>query len=271
MIKMLVLDIDGTIIKKDFTYSLALKDTLLQLQEDGVKVVIATGRMHHGAVPLIKELGLNTPAVSYQGGMVRNWLENDDILYSKRMSAEQAKKVIDYFRSQKVHINAYSCDKLFVEQDDELIKEYVENRYVPYYVLDNLEELDLSQLNKLLCIEPNPQKMEKVVKELSELVNDELFVVKSMHHYCEVTHPQATKGKAIEFLCKYWNIDISETMAIGDNDNDIDMIKTACIGVAMGNGTPNLKAAADFVTKSVEEDGVVYAVEKFIGVKNKNV
>ena len=96
MIKMLVLDIDGTIIKKDFTYSQALKDTLLQLQEDGVKVVIATGRMHHGAVPLIKELGLNTPAVSYQGGMVRNWLENDDILYSKRMSAEQAKKVINF-------------------------------------------------------------------------------------------------------------------------------------------------------------------------------
>ena len=60
-------------------------------------------------------------------------------------------------------------------------------------------------------------------------------------------------------------------MAIGDNDNDIDMIKTAHIGVAMGNGTPNLKAAADFVTKSVEDDGVVFAVEKFIGVNSKDV
>lgn len=271
MIKMLVLDIDGTIIKKDFTYSLALKDSLLKLQDNGVKVVIATGRMHHGAVPLIKELGLNTPAVSYQGGMVRNWNENDDILYSKRMSAQQAKKVIDYFRSQNVHINAYSQDKLFVEQDDELIKEYVTNRYVQYHVLDNLEELDLSKLNKLLGIEPDAKKMERVVSDLTEMFKDELFIVKSMHHYCEVTHPEATKGKAIEFLCKYWNIDISETMAIGDNDNDIDMIKTAHIGVAMGNGTPNLKAAADFVTKSVEDDGVVYAIEKFIGIGCENV
>ena len=271
MIKMLVLDIDGTIIKKDFTYSQALKDSLLKLQDNGVKVVIATGRMHHGAVPLIKELGLNTPAVSYQGGMVRNWQENDDILYSKRMSAQQAKKVIDYFRSQNVHINAYSQDKLFVEQDDELIKEYVTNRYVQYHVLDDLEKLDLSKLNKLLGIEPDPKKMEKVVLGLSEMFKDELFIVKSMHHYCEVTHPEATKGKAIEFLCKYWNIDISETMAIGDNDNDIDMIKTAHIGVAMGNGTPNLKAAADFVTKSVEDDGVVYAIEKFIGIGCENV
>ena len=271
MIKMLVLDIDGTIIKKDFTYSKELKDTLLRLQDNGVKVVIATGRMHHGAVPLIKELGLNTPAVSYQGGMVRNWQENDDILYSKRMTAEQAKRVIEYFRSQNVHINAYSCDKLFVEQDDDLIKEYVTNRYVQYNVLDNLETLDLSKLDKLLCIENNPQKMQKVVDDLTAMFKGELFIVKSMHHYCEVTHPEATKGKAIEFLCKYWNIDISETMAIGDNDNDIDMIKTAHIGVAMGNGTPNLKAAADFVTKSVEDDGVVFAVEKFIGVNIKDV
>ena len=138
MIKMLVLDIDGTIIKKDFSYSNELKQKLNELQDKGVKVVIATGRMHMGAVPLAKELRLNSPIISYQGSMVRNWKENDDVLYSKRMSAEQVSMVIDYFRSQNVHINAYSNDKLYVEQDDALIKEYVHNRFVKYHVLDDL-------------------------------------------------------------------------------------------------------------------------------------
>lgn len=267
MIKMLVLDIDGTIIKKDFTYSKELKNTLLRLQDDGVRVVIATGRMHDGAVPLLQELGLNTPIISYQGSMVREWKDCDKVLYSKRMSAQQASKVIDYFRSQKVHINAYSGDKLYVEQDDEHIKEYVNHRFVNYNVLSDLKNLDLSKLDKLLCIENDQIKMKKVVDDLSEMFKGELYIVKSMRHYCEVTHINATKGSAIEFLCDYWGIDISETMAIGDQDNDIEMIKTAGIGVAMGNGTPKLKEAANFITKSVEDDGVVYAVEKFIGAK----
>ena len=266
MIKMLVLDIDGTIIKKDFTYSTALKETLLKLQNNGIKVVIATGRMHGGAVPLVRELGLHTPIISYQGSMVRNQYENDEILYSRRMTARQAREVIEYFRAQKVHINAYTNDKLYVEQDDDLIKEYVNHRYVKYNVIDNLETLDLSKLDKLLCIENNPIKMEKIVNDLSGKHKGELFIVKSMAHYCEVTHPEATKGKAIEFLCKYWNINLSETMAIGDQDNDIEMIKTAGIGVAMGNATPKLKENADFITKSVEEDGALFAIEKFIGV-----
>jgi len=266
MIKMLVLDIDGTIIKKDFTYSKTLHETLLRLQENGVKVVIATGRMHPGAIPLLKELGLHTPIISYQGSMVRNWEENDDILYSKRMTAEQARRVIDFFHSKNVHINAYVNDKLYVEEDDDEIKEYVNNRFVDYNVLDDITTIDLSKLDKLLCIENDQEKMAEVVQGLKEIFKDELFIVKSMKQYCEVTHPEATKGKAIEFLCKYWNIDISETMAIGDQDNDIEMIKTAGIGVAMGNGTPNLKKVADFITKDVEDDGVVFAVEKFIGV-----
>ncbi len=268
MIKMLVLDIDGTIIKKDFTYSKELRDTLLRLQNNGIKVVIATGRMHNGAVPLVKELGLNTPIISYQGSMVREWKNSDKILYTKRMSAQQASKVIDYFRIQKVHINAYSEDKLFVEQDDEHIKEYVNHRFVNYNVLDDLKSLDLSKLDKLLCIENDQNKMQKVVDDLSRMFKNELYIVKSMRHYCEVTHIDATKGSAIRFLCDYWGIDISETMAIGDQDNDIEMIKTAAIGVAMGNGTPKLKENADFITKSVEEDGVVYAIEKFMEVQN---
>ncbi len=266
MIKLLVLDIDGTIIKKDFTYSKVLHEKLLELQNKGIKVVIATGRMHDGAVPLVKELGLNTPIISYQGSMVRNWKENNNILYSKRMSAQQASEIIDYFRNKNIHINAYSGDKLYVEQDDELIKDYVNNRYVNYNVLSDLKTLDLSKLDKLLCIEPNQEKMQQVVKDLSLKYKGKLEIVKSMQHYCEVTHIEATKGKAIEFLCKYWGIDLSETMAIGDQDNDIAMIKTAQIGVAMGNATKQLKEAADFITKSVEDDGVVFAIKKFIGV-----
>ena len=87
-----------------------------------------------------------------------------------------------------------------------------------------------------------------------------------MAHYCEITHIDATKGKAILALCEHWGIDIRDVRAVGDQDNDIEMIKTAGIGVAMGNATQGLKDVADFITKTVDDDGIVYAVEKFVGV-----
>ena len=93
-----------------------------------------------------------------------------------------------------------------------------------------------------------------------------MYIIRSTPYFCEVSNPQASKAAALCFLRDYWGFKPDEVLAIGDQDNDIDMIEAAGVGVAMGNGTEKLKASADFITKHIDDDGFYYAMEKFCDV-----
>ena len=116
----------------------------------------------------------------------------------------------------------------------------------------------------MLAIDTNPKKIESLQKQLAEKYAKDLYIIRSTPNFCEISNPEATKGNAIRFLAELWGIKHEEIMAIGDQDNDIEMLKAAGIAVAMGNGTDSLKKVADYVTDSVENDGVVKAIQKFI-------
>ncbi|MCD7879273.1 MAG: HAD hydrolase family protein, partial [Candidatus Gastranaerophilales bacterium] len=91
-----------------------------------------------------------------------------------------------------------------------------------------------------------------------------LYIVKSHDYFCEIANKEATKGNALKFLASKNGFSLDEVMAIGDQNNDIEMIQTAGIGIAMNNGTEEIKKCADFITDTVENDGFVKAVNKFI-------
>ena len=91
----------------------------------------------------------------------------------------------------------------------------------------------------------------------------DLYVIKSTTYFCEIAGREATKGNAVKFLQDKWGIKKEEILAIGDQDNDIELLKAGGIAVAMGNATDELKAYADYITDTVENDGWVKAVEKF--------
>ena len=96
-------------------------------------------------------------------------------------------------------------------------------------------------------------------------MKNKLYVIRSTPRFCEFSNLEATKGNAVKFLAKKWEIKKDEIMACGDHDNDIEMLLAAGTKVAMGNATENLKQIADYVTETVDNDGVVKAVIKFIG------
>ena len=95
----------------------------------------------------------------------------------------------------------------------------------------------------------------------------ELYIVKSTPYFCEITNNEAKKSCAVEFLSNLWGIKKEEILTIGDQNNDIELLKSGGIAVAMGNGTPELKSCADFVTDTIDNDGFVKAVEKFCKIK----
>ena len=266
MIKMVVTDIDGTIVKADSTCSKEVRNTIKKLSQKGVKVVLATGRMFRATYPVLKDLGLDTPIISYQGGLVKEYSSEQKVLYAKYTDKNLAHDVIDYFRSKNIHINVYVNDVLYVENEDEYIKKYIENRNIVYTVVDDLKKGDKTGLHKVLGIDKDPQKILMATNELKEKYKNELYIIRSTPYFCEVSNPEASKAAALNFLREYWGFKKEEVLAIGDQDNDIDMIEAAGVGVAMGNGTENLKMAADFITKSVDDDGFCYAMERYCNV-----
>lgn len=265
MIKMLVVDIDGTILSEKKGISSELKKHVKSLIENDIKVVIATGRMHCSATRIAKELGTDAPIISYQGGLIIDCEQN--VLLKKHCDIKLAREVVNYLRQEKFHMNIYINDTLIAEDESKYIKDYAKGKFIEYEIVDSLDNISFNDLNKILAIDYDTERIEGLVDSLCKKYKEKLYVVKSTPYFCEVSNPEATKGNGIRFLADKWNIKEEEIMAVGDQDNDIEMLLAAGIRVAMGNATENLKKVSNYITKTVDEDGVVHAINKFIGIK----
>lgn len=267
MIKMLAVDIDGTIMNWDLTISGRVKSCLRTLTENGIKVVIATGRMYNSALIIAKEIGIETPVVCYQGALIKDCLTGKT-LYEMPLEETTARKVIKDLKKDKEFINIYINDELYVEEETDYISEYSITKKVNYKVVGDFDNIEFKSLNKILVMNKDPEKIIKLVKNLNHTYKGKVFAVKSTPTYCEICNPQATKGNAIRFLANEWGIKQEEIMAAGDQDNDIEMLLAAGVKVAMGNATPELKNVATYITDTIDNDGIVKAVEKFIEIED---
>lgn len=265
MIKLLALDIDGTILKKDYTLSDSVKKAIQDASKAGIKVVLATGRMYSATTFITKELELDTPVLTYSGGLVRS---RNKVFYEKLIPTELAYKVIKEIKNFDVQLNLYFNDELYSEKETPVLIKYCEDRKLDYNIkpFDEIEDI---HANKLLAIGKTPEATTELLNHLQEKFSKDLVVVRSLPTFCEIIAKDASKGKAILFLAEKWGISPKEIMAVGDQDNDIELLKVAGTKVAMGNATEDLKAMADYIAPSVEDDGLAVAIEKFIlGEKN---
>lgn len=258
---MIATDIDGTIFDWNSGFSPAVKNCMKKLKDAGIKVVLVTGRMHSSAIHAAEELNLGTPVISYQGALIKD--VDNSTLFQKTLTPETAKKLIKWARENKIHINLYLDDKLYVEEDNEIIKFYTDGKFIDYTVC-NFDDLEIKNVNKILAIDlKDADKVTGWVKELNRIY-PELYIVKSTPYFCEICSGEAKKSLGVQYLCNLWGLKKEEILTIGDQNNDIDLVQAGGIGVAMGNGTPELKQCADYITDTVENDGFVKAVEKFV-------
>ena len=262
MIKLVATDIDGTLLglnADDFTDE--VKNCIKKLEASGVKVVLVTGRMHSAACNVSKNLNLKTPIVSFQGGLVKDSVTGE-ILYEKNLSKHRAKEIIDWSRKTGAHINLYLNGVLYVEHDGKEIQNYVARQKVPYTVC-NFDNLELEHINKILAIDYDDANRVTDWLHYFQSTMPELYVVKSTPHFCEISNREATKSCAVRFLQNHWGISHDETLTIGDQNNDIELLKAGGIAIAMGNATDELKSCANYITDSVDNNGFVKASDKF--------
>ena len=160
-------------------------------------------------------------------------------------------------------MNLYMNDNLFVEAENEFTKKYVDYQKIPF-TIKPFDELEINNVNKILLIDyKDAEKIDRLSNYLKKEY-PELFICKSTDFFCEICHKEATKGDGLRFLQNLYGISKEETLTIGDHNNDIELLQSGGVKVAMGNATDELKAIADYVTDTVDNDGFAKAIEKFV-------
>ena len=266
MYKAVFIDIDGTLIKSDHSISQVTIDTIKKVKEKGIHVVLVSARPLHGIINISKQIGLDdVPIASLNGSYIAL---KDEILYNCTIDPLILEDLYSSLKKYKVSIIYYQQMKWYAE---------VENKYTineqkitgipiiikPFNELPGTWNENAAGPNKLLVIGEDLE-ITKIQKEIKPQYQDALNMYTSKPIYLEVMDHAASKASAVKFFMERFNIAREETIAIGDNFNDIEMIEFAGLGIAMGNAPAEVKAVADFVTVSNNEDGVAKVLEKYI-------
>ena len=260
-IKLWISDIDGTLMNYDGSVTKRMHALIDKINNSDIKLVLATGRMFMGADHARKRFNLKTPVVCYQGAMVR---DGDRVLWQTSVRDELVPEIIQYLRDKNIHTNLYYQDNLYVEDDDKrLMDEYCNGRGTVYKVV-NFDDIEYKNIPKILAIIENKELMDSVKEELSEKYKGILTIVQSSTKYLEITDLHASKGEALKFLKKYWNLKDEDVLASGDQDNDIDMLAQAYYRVCVGHNSQKLAEVANYHSDSVNSNELVDIVEGLI-------
>ncbi len=261
--KMLVLDLDDSLLGSDLKISSRNEEALLAAIQKGVLVTIATGRMFSSTIPYVEQLGIDIPIITYQGALIKNALSHKTLLHIP-IEWEVSMDLIRDSKENGYYIQGYIDDKYYMEEENEYSDFYHTISGRRGIVVSDLEEYAQNrEVTKFIIID-EPEKVLRLRDRYEDLYGDRLQVTISKPQFLEFTHRDATKGKAIECLADMLDIDREAVIAVGDSYNDLSMIEFAGLGVAMGNAPDEVRKVADYVTLSNDEAGVAHVIEKFI-------
>lgn len=266
--RLLFLDLDGTLLNdaKEITEGnrLALERTL----QRGHGVIIATGRPLKSALEQSVRLGLNKPGcytIAYNGAVIYDW-EKRDVVFARTLDKDA---VIQVFRQASLlgeHVQTYDSFDVLVEPcgDDETVRRYCKMVSMTCRVINDVRT-DLKE-DPVKCLVINYEKKDGLLQMQSWIRENvpQMDCFFSSDFLLEIVPKGMNKGEAVKMLCRMLNVEIENAVACGDAANDLAMLSAAGIGVAMQNGTEEVKAVADYITvRDNNHDGVAEAADKF--------
>lgn len=263
--KLLATDLDGTLLNKDSIISKENIEAVKNARASGLNVVIASGRSHESIKPFNKILGLvddNAYGISFNGAVVYK-AKNMEILFEKRLSSadcEKIYKVVKAFdKNAPMMLYTPQGDTFYFEIPDPSIAAYHKHTKIYSQLVPDLRSVSTEGAAKLI-IQQEPALLQQLYAAIKAELAGVCELMFSAPHFLEFGVLGNSKASALIFLSSYLGIDISEVAAVGDNFNDMEMVKAAGFGVAVSNAVDELKAAADFVSTADNNSDAVAEV-----------
>lgn len=266
-IKLIAIDIDGTLLTSHHQVTNEVKEALHLAQKQGVKIVLCTGRPYLGVKKIVQELGLTKEedyVITYNGSLVLNCktkekislfeLTHDDYLdvdmMARKLGSSLLTETEEAIYTSNRDISPYTIHEAYLTT--------MPLKYrTPEEITSDLDIVKMMMVN-------DPEKLKVIEEKLPESFRERFTIVKSAPFFLEILNKEVSKGSALKKLAQHLGLTAEEVMAIGDNENDIPMLQYAGLGVAMGNAKEEIKKHAQKVTKTNDENGVAFALHSYV-------
>lgn len=264
--KVLVLDIDGTLTNSEKQITPITKQGIQDILKRGHKVILASGRPTPGMRRYEQELELEKYGgylLSFNGARVVE-CRSGEIVYQRLLSQSILPSLYHFAKEHGCGLITYLGDTVISAfEPDEYVRLEARINGLPIRVVDNFLEFVDFDVNKCLMTAP-PEEAAEYEKELRENYQGIASVYRSESFFIEIMPENVDKATSLDRMLESLGLTRENAICCGDGFNDVSMIKYAGLGVAMGNAKPEVKAAADYVTASNDEDGVAEVIKKFI-------
>lgn len=261
----IALDLDGTLTNHDKVVTPRTRQALLKAQEQGAIIILASGRPTYGIVPVAECLELEKRGgyiLSYNGGNIVN-AKTGEKFFSQFLPDAVIPILYKYAKEKNHALLGYAGNEIITEMpDDPYVKEESRINKMNIRKVDNLLDALEPHPTKLLMT-GDPTDMLKAEEELVEILGEKMDIFRSAPFFLELVPKGIDKAQSLLRLLSKINLTPADLMAFGDGYNDLSMLKLAGVGVAMANAAPEVRADADYVTLSNEEDGVAEALLHF--------
>jgi len=269
MIKMVISDMDGTLLNSDLKISDENLKAIAKLREKGIRFCIATGRPEQLVKEYIEPLKMEDPMILYNGSVIGHPFL-DKTIYELKLEKNDVREIMEYCEKENMIYMPYTKEKIiskpnyrvdFFEKRNQLLMK--KDRCIFEDIRDIDEIVNNYSINKILLIEKENDDKYINAKRLFTSKN-RFEIAASQKGFIDINPKGASKGNALRHLAKYFGYNLDEIIAFGDQDNDVSLLETAGTSIAMANASQKAKAAADFITDSNNDNGVANWLNKNI-------
>ena len=267
--KAIFLDVDGTLLNDEHQMPKENVEALKKAVDAGHEVVITTGRPTFSAGMLLKKYGLDQVGchyvIAFNGGIMKD-CRTGEIFFSQTFPISLVKELIGYAREAGIYLQTYEGEAVVTDRDDENLEQYTAKTGMKKKVVPDLLEAVCEEPCKVLAIDLHDrEKLADFCTRMGEWAKDKADMYFSCKEYLEIVPQGICKGNALRAFCEKTGIPVEDTIAAGDDCNDLSMIEAAGIGCAVANAVERVKEAADYVTeRDNNHAAVAEIIEKFM-------
>ena len=260
--KLIALDVDGTIRSFEQPPSARMRKAIDAAVRSGTVVTLATGRMFRSAAQAGVELGLTAPVISYQGSLVGDPVSRQ-VLWHVPLTREMALQALVPLEASGLHVNMYIRDEIYVAKATTWAEGYAARNGTALKTVGDLSSMAHQEPTKLIAV-GDEEDVDRLCQDMVHRFGTSLLITKGLPRFCEVGNPKAGKANALKWLCGHLGIRQEETLAFGNDFNDVDMLQWVGLGIAMEGSPEEVLTHADRVAPSFEEDGAAQVLEELL-------